>query len=243
LFAQRRGPALEQPLFSNIIDLTHTVSGQSPTFEDHERFTARVVEDYEKDGYFAREISLSEHFGTHLDAPAHFRRGAWTVDEIPAERLVRPLAVLDVGVKAKSNPDYVVSLQDIADWEEMYGHIPPAAVVMARTGWGLRWNSPGAYRNEDAKGVRHFPGFSLDAAKFLVLSRGAVGLGIDTFSIDAGISTDFPVHHFTSGHGVYHVEAAANLDRVPAIGALVVVAPAKLQGGSGGPVRVLALIR
>jgi kynurenine formamidase len=203
------------------------------------------VADYDHDGCFAREISLPEHFATHVDAPAHFTRGAWTVDQIPVERLVRPLVVLDVSaqVEANAKPDYSINLADITAWEAIQGHLPPAAVVMARTGWDRRWNSPQSYCNMDAKGIRHFPGFSLEAAKFLIEGRGIVGLGIDTLSIDPGCSTDFPVHHYASGHGVYHIEAAANLEQVPAAGAWVVVAAAKLQGGSGGPVRVLALIQ
>jgi kynurenine formamidase len=243
LFAQRHVPNSEEPLFSHVVDLTHTVSDHDPTFDDAEKFSAHTVSDYGKDGYFAREISLPEHYATHVDAPVHFTRGTWAVDEIPPERLVRSLAVLDVSAKAQSNPDYVVDVADIAKWEADHGHIPPNAVVMVRTGWDQRWSSPKAFRNMNDKGVRQFPGYSLEAAEFLVQARGAVGLGIDTLSIDPGISSDFPVHHYTSAHGVYHIEAVANLDLVPALGATVVVAPTKLQGGSGAPVRVLALIK
>jgi kynurenine formamidase len=178
-----------------------------------------------------------------MDAPIHFVPGRWSVDQIPAERLVRPLVVLDVTGKVRQNPDYLVSVEDIAAWEQAHGHMPDGAVVIARTGWAERWSSVARYRNADAKGVMHFPGYSLDAAKFLVEGRDAVGLGIDTLSIDAGSSKEFPVHHYTAAHSVYHLENVANLDLVPPEGALVLAAPAKLEGGSGGPVRILALLR
>jgi len=115
-------------------------------------------------------------------------------------------------------------------------------VVMARTGWAARWDSMKAYRNADDKGAMHFPGFALDTAKFLVQARKIVGLGIDTLSVDFGPSKDYPIHHFTARNDVYHLENVANLELVPEAGAIVVVAPAKLEGGSGGPVRILALI-
>jgi kynurenine formamidase len=185
---------------------------------------------------------LPEHFGTHIDAPAHFARGLWTVDQIPTERLMAPLVVLDVGVKVKENPDYQVSVEDIAAWEHANGEMPQGAVVMARTGWDSRWNSVKDYRNADARGVMHFPGYSQDAAKFLVEGRSVLGLGIDTLSIDCGPSKDFAVHQYTLAHSLYHLENVTNLDRVPAKGAIVVVAPMKLEGGSGGPARIFALL-
>jgi kynurenine formamidase len=215
----------------------------SPGFDRGEVLRARTVSDYAKDGYFARELTLPEHFATHVDAPAHFARGAWTADQIPAERLVRPVVVLEVAGRAERNSDYLVSLEDIAEWETQHGRIPAGAVVMAHTGWDRQWTSAQRFRNMDAKGVRHFPGYSLDAAEFLVTAREVVGLGIDTLSVDAGQAADYPVHRFTSRHGIYHVEAVANLNEVPPNGALVVVALAKIQGGSGSPARVLALVR
>ena len=151
--------------------------------------------------------------------------------------------MLDVSANVSRNPDYQLSVEDIARWEQVNGQIPPGAVVIARTGWDSRWQSTKDYRNADAKGTMHFPGYSQDAAKFLVGARTVLGLGIDTLSIDYGPSKDFAVHQYTLAHSLYHLENVANLDRVPASGAMVVVAPMKLEGGSGGPVRILALLR
>ena len=245
VFAQRHPDSLQSPEFRAVIDLTHSLNAQVPTFEPPGKpvYEARTVATIEKDGYFAREISLPEHFGTHLDAPAHFAAGLWTVDQIPPERLLAPLVVLDATTGTKANPDYQVSLDDIAKWEQANGTIPANSVVIARTGWDARWNSVRDYRNADDKGVMHFPGYSIEAAKFLVDARNVLGLGIDTLSIDYGPSKDFPVHHYTLAHSLYHLENVANLEHAPAHGGILVVAPAKLEGGSGAPVRIFALAR
>ncbi|MFB3813898.1 MAG: cyclase family protein [Terriglobales bacterium] len=243
LFAQGRHTPVEQPAFNHVIDLTHALNSSVPAFDPGEKLAARTVSTFAKQGYFAREITLPEHFGTHFDAPAHMTANRWTVDQVPAERLVRPLIVIDVTDKVKNDPDYRVSVDDLANWEQAHGHVPPGALVVARTGWDSRWDSAQRYRNADARGVPHFPGWSLDAAKFLVEARNVVGLGIDTLSVDYGPSTNFPVHRYCTARDLYQVENLANLAMVPPIGALVVVAPIKLEGGSGAPARVLALVK
>jgi kynurenine formamidase len=245
LFGQHRQSASPTLDFHSVVDLTHSINASVPTYESSAQpaFQAKTVATIEKDQYFAREISLPEHFGTHLDAPAHFARGKWTVDQIPVDRLIAPLVVLDVTALVKQKPDYQVAVEDVAKWEQANGQIPQGAVVIARTGWDSRWKLAKDYRNPDSTGTMHFPGFSLDAAKFLVEGRNIYGLGIDTLSIDYGPSQDFPVHQYTLAHSLYHLEDVANLGDVPASGAIVVVAPMKLEGGSGGPVRVLALLK
>jgi kynurenine formamidase len=245
LFAQRRAQPVPAQLFGGIADLTHSISEKTPNWEGtaESPYKVKPLASFEKDGYFTRYISLPEHFGTHIDAPAHFARGVWTVDQIPPQRLVAPLVVIDVRGKVANNADYQVSLDDVALWEHANGDIPPAAVVMARTGWTARWDSMKEYRNADDKGTMHFPGFALETAEFLVQSRKIAGLGIDTLSVDYGASKDFPVHHFTARNNVYHLENVANLGQAPEAGAIVVVAPAKLEGGSGGPVRIFALLK
>jgi len=245
LFAQRRQDSLQTSASHSVIDLTHTIDSQVPTYEvsDTPVYRAKTVATLDKNGYFAREISLPEHFGTHLDAPAHFAQGMWTVDQIPPERFVAPLVVLDVTTGAKGNADYQVSVADVARYEEAHGQISNNAVVMAYTGWDSRWNSAKDYRNADAQGLMHFPGYSLEAAKFLVEARNVLGLGIDTLSIDYGPSKDYPVHHYTLAHSLYHLENVANLGLVPASGSTVVVAPMKLEDGSGSPVRIFVLVR
>src|SRR5580700_9978435 len=137
VFAQHHTQASPAGEFRAVVDLTHTINERVPTFEPggKDAYQAETIATIEKDHYFARKISLPEHFGTHIDAPAHFARGLWTVDQIPPERLIAPMVVLDVSANAKNHPDYQISVDDIAGWEQANGQIPPGAVVMARTGW------------------------------------------------------------------------------------------------------------
>ena len=244
LFAQRPQPAAPQTSMGAIFDLTHAVDPSAPDYgAGKSPFAAEDVAQFDKDGYYARRISVPEHFSTHLDAPAHFVKGAWTVEQIPPQRLTGPLVVLDVTAKAEKNDDYEIGLDDVAGWEKQHGEIPAGAIVVARTGWAARWDSAPSYRNADKSGKLHFPGYSAKAAQFLVESRNVAALGIDTLSVDPGPSQDFPVHHYTAKHNVYHLENVANLSLLPASGATAVVAPMKLTGGSGSPVRIFAFVR
>jgi kynurenine formamidase len=238
LFAQHQ-PAQSSPSgFRSVVDLTHSVDAQALVYESGERSAdqAKTVAGLET----VHNIYSPR---TRIEAPAHFARGLWTVDQIPTERLLAPLVVLDVSANIENHPDYQISVEDIAQWEQAHDQIPLGSVVIARTAWDSHWNSARAYRNTDRKGVMHFPGFSQDAAKFLVEGRNALGLGIDTLSLDYGPSKDFPVRQYTLAHSVYQLENVANLDRAPATGGMVVVAPTKLESGSSGPVRILALVR
>lgn len=246
LFAQKRVSLAPQAVFSGAIDLTHPISEKDPNWEGSARspYEARPLGRLDKDGYFSRRVSFPEHFATHIDAPAHFAKGSWTVDQIPPDRLIAPLVLIDISAKSKSNPDYLLGMEDVAAWEQAHGHVPPGAIVMARTGWAARWNSMSDYRGVAGPGgTMHFPGFSLEATKFLVESRRIYGLGIDTLGVDHGPSRDFPVHRYTAARNVYHLENVADLSAVPASGAILIASPAKLEGGSGGPVRIFALLR
>jgi kynurenine formamidase len=241
LFAQHRPDATQPGSFTGVVDLTHPLrshqDGADKLAVSPVR-SAAIVQKME-----LRRTSTAASSNTNIDAPAHLLRGMWTVDQIPPERLIAPLTVLDVTAQVRRNPDYEVSVEDIAQWEQIHGEIPPGSVVVARTGWGTRWDSPKDYRNIDKKGVMHFPGYSEDAAQFLVEARLALALGIDTLSVDRGSSRTLAVHQYTLAHSVYHLENVANLERVPDAGAVVVVAPMKLEGQVDGPVRILALTR
>jgi kynurenine formamidase len=240
LFAQHR-PGTAQPSgFTGVVDLTHSFNNPS-TYGNRIGGPLRSATLVQKDR--PRRVTTAASTSTSIDAPAHLIRGMWTVDQIPPERLIAPLAVLDVTGRVLRNPDYEVSVEDIAQWEQMHGEIPAGAVVVARTGWGGRWNSIRDYRNADMKGVLHFPGYSENAARFLVEGRAVLALGIDTLSVDAGSAKSRAVHEYTLAHSVYHLENIANLERVPDAGAVVVVAPMKLEGEVDGPVRILALTR
>lgn len=227
---------------TRVIDMTYVINDHSPSWpgDDHP-FTVTITDTPAKEGYLTRKFTMLEHYETHMDAPAHFPPGKETLDQIPIQRFFGPGIVIDIRDKVAKDADYRLSVADIQTWETRHGRILPSAIVMLRTGWALRWPDQKRYRNMDTKGVMHFPGYSVAAAKFLI-ARHVSGLCIDTLSIDYGPSANFEVHRTTLPAGLFHVENIANLDELPASGAFIIAAPIKLEGGSGGPVRVFAIL-
>ena len=227
---------------TRVVDLSYAISDKLvPWPGDTKFFEATVNATVEKNGYFTRSFWMLEHYGTHLDAPAHFPPGKTTVDQIPAKRFFGPAVVIDVRTEAAKDADFLLTSAGVEAWEKRHGRIPEGAIVLLRTGWASRWPDVQKYRNQDARGKMHFPGFSTEAAKMLI-DRKVSGLGCDTLSIDYGASTDFAVHHVSLGAGLYHLENLSDLSELPETGAFLVVAPIKLEGGSGGAVRVFALL-
>jgi len=225
-----------------VIDLSYAINDQLVRWPGDEKvFEAKVNASVEKDGYFTRSFWTLEHCGTHLDAPVHFPPGKTTVDQIPVKQLLGPAVVLDVRADGAKDADYQLPRARVEEWEKRHGRIPEGAIVLLRTGWSARWPDAEKYRNQDARGRMHFPGFSVDAAKLLI-ARKVSGLGSDSMSVDHGASADFAVHHLALGADLYHLENLADLSALPEAGAFLVVAPIKLEGGSGGPVRVFALL-
>ena len=227
---------------TRVLDLSYPISDKMvPWPGDAKAFEANTNATVEKEGYFTRSFWMLEHYGTHMDAPAHFPPGTTTVDKIPPEKLFGSAVVLDVTKEAERDPDYQLSAKDVSAWERKHGSIPAGAIVLLRTGWAKRWPDVARYRNQDVNGKMHFPGFSVESAKVL-LERKVNGLGCDTLSIDPGNSPDFPVHRLVLGAGVYLLENLADLSGLPEAGALLIAAPIKLEGGSGGAVRAFALL-
>src|SRR3989441_1979999 len=227
---------------TRVLDLSYAINDKLvPWPGDEKFFEAKVNATIEKNGYFTRSFWMLEHYGTHLDAPAHFPPGKTTVDQIPVKQLFGPAVVMDVRAESGKDADYLLPAARIAEWEQRHGRIPEGAIVLLRTGWASRWPDAQKYRNQDAQGKMHFPGFSSGAAKLLI-ERKVSGLGCDTMSIDYGASGDFAVHHLALGADLYHLENLADLSGMPESGAFLIAAPIKLEGGSGGPARVFALL-
>jgi kynurenine formamidase len=227
---------------TRVIDLSYAINDKMvPWPGDAKGFEAKINATVEKNGYFTRSFWMLEHCGTHMDAPAHFPPGTTTVDKIAPEKFFGPAVVLDVTKEAERDPDYLLSAKDISVWEQKHGKIPAGSIVILRTGWSTRWPDVARYRNQDVNGKMHFPGYSVETARIL-LQRKVSGLGCDTLSIDPGNSPDFPVHHLALGAGIYQLENLADLSGLPESGAFVIAAPIKLEGGSGGAVRVFALV-
>ncbi len=195
--------------------------------------------------YSAYAFCAPEHGGTHLDAPIHFGEGRWPVDQVPVDRLVRPAIVIDVAAAAAADADHRLSVDELRTWEARHGRIPEGAMVLLRTGWSARWPDKKRYLGDDTPGDAshlHFPSYGADAARILVADRKVTALGVDTASIDHGPSKDFPVHQIVAAANVLGLENLTGLDALPPTGAWVIALPMKIAGGSGGPLRAIALV-
>jgi kynurenine formamidase len=198
-------------------------------------------------GYFyaANTVCTPEHGGTHLDAPRHFAEAGQTTEQIPLDRLIAPAVVLDVTAQAAANRDYRLTPEDVRQFEKAHGTIARGTIVLLRTGWSRRWPDVKAYLGDDTPGDASkltFPSYGVEAARLLVEERGAAALGVDTASIDYGRSTDFQVHRIAAARNVPGLENLTNLDQLTLRGALVIALPMKIEGGSGGPLRAVAMV-
>jgi kynurenine formamidase len=227
---------------TRVLDLAYAINERLvPWPGDLKWFEAKVNSTVEENGYFTRSFWMLEHYGTHLDAPIHFPPGKTPLDKIPAKQFFGMAVVFDVREEGAADADYQLLPKRIGEWEERHGPIPAGAIALLRTGWALRWPDARRYRNQDAEGKMHFPGFSVEAVERLI-ERKVGGIGCDTMSVDHGASEQFAVHRLALGAGLYHLENLSDLSDLPEAGAYLVVAPIKLEGGSGGPVRVFALL-
>lgn len=230
------------------VDLTHPLSSESvfwPTARPFELTTD--AEGHTEAGYYysAYSFSSAEHGGTHIDAPVHFAEGRRSVDEIPLSQLMGPAVVVDVRRSAQANRDHLIAVSELADWESTHGRIPDDSIVLFRTGFSRFWPDAEAYLGTAMKGeagvaALHFPGLHPDAAAWLVAERSVKAVGIDTASIDHGQSKGFESHVRLMEANVPAFENVAHLDRLPATGAWVIALPMKIEGGSGGPLRIVA---
>lgn len=193
--------------------------------------------------YSANRFCLPEHGGTHLDAPIHFARDRETMDQVGLVRLIGPVVVIDVSAKAAADRDYRVTVADVLAFESQHGRIEPGTRVLVRTGWSGRWSDATAYLGHATDATQlHFPSYGAEAAKLLVEQRQVALLGIDTASIDYGPAADFPVHRITAAANVPGLENITGLEALPPRGAVLIALPMKIEGGSGGPTRVVALV-
>lgn len=234
---------------STIVDLTHTYGPDtvfwptSPTKFSLEKLAYGQT----PGGYFyaANSLCTPEHGGTHLDAPIHFSEKGRTMEQVPLEQLIGSAVVISVVEKAAGNRDYLATRDDVLEFEKAHGRIEPGTLVLLRTGWSRHWPNAKAYLGDDTPGDASklsFPSFGVDAARLLVEERRVAAIGVDTASIDYGRSTDFQVHRIAAARNVPGLENLTNLDRVPPRGAIVMALPMKIGGGSGGPLRAVALV-
>jgi kynurenine formamidase len=233
------------------VDLTHAFGPgipHWPGFPDEKRETLYYYDEgvgSEGSGFFAQRYTIVGQWGTHVDPPAHFAKGLRTVDEIDVKEMLLPLVVLDVHEQAAKNPDYILSMNDVEQWEKKYGPIPEGAFVAMRTDWSKRWPDAAKMRNEDDKKVSHYPGWSMEVLQYLYEKRKITASGHETTDTDPGVKAskgDFSLETYILKTNHYQIELLANLDQVPEFGALVVVSFPKPKKGSGFPARVFAIL-
>jgi kynurenine formamidase len=232
-----------------MVDLTHAFNAQtlywptSPTTFRLERLFFGMT----AAGFFyaANQFASPEHGGTHLDAPIHFAARKQFNHEIPLSRLIAPAVVIDVAAKAARNADYRLTADDVLAFERRHGRIQPGTIVLLRTGWSKRYGNRKAYFGDDTPNDAsklHFPSYGESAARLLVEQRRVAALGADVASIDYGPSTSFMVHRIAAAANVPGFENLTNLEQLPPRGAIVIALPMKIEGGSGGPLRAVALL-
>jgi kynurenine formamidase len=223
---------------NRLIDLTQPLGPATVLWPGSRPFAAVTIVDHDTGGGYARDLTLPEHAGTHVDAPAHFARDGETSDEIPLERLVRPAVRLDVRTRVGDDPSYAVTAKDVVEIERGEGAIPVGSAVLIHTGWDRYADDPVRYGGGTDPPA--FPGVAADAARLLV-ERKVAGIGIDTLGVDPGCAADFAAHRITMTAGLWHAEGLVGLDRVPPRGAWLVVATVPIVAGSGAPARVFAI--
>jgi kynurenine formamidase len=227
------------------VDLTHSFGVDTPHWKGFGEMKVRTLYTIKKDGFHVEEFCHVGQWGTHVDPPAHFHAGLKTVDQIDPKDMLMPLIVLDVHEKVARNPDYILSLDDVRAWERRHGRIPAHAFVAMRTDWSKRWPNDASMQNKDARGVAHYPGWSMAVLKLLYEDRHIAASGHETTDTDPGVATtkdDYSLESYVLGTNHYQVEMLANLEQVPEFGALVMVGFPKPANGSGFPARVIAIV-
>jgi kynurenine formamidase len=239
--------ALDVPV-DRIVDLTYGLGPDTIFWPTAKRFELEeVAHGPTEAGFFysAYNLCMAEHGGTHMDAPIHFAEGRITADQVPLDAGIGPAVVVDVRRQAAADRDYRLTVADLEAWEGAHGRIPAGAIVVLFSGWGARWPDAERYLGTAERGDianLHFPGFSAEAARFLVEERNVAAVAVDTASIDHGPSTDFLVHRIVNGANKPAFENLANVDRLPPAGATIIALPLKIEGGSGAPARIIAVL-
>jgi kynurenine formamidase len=236
---RERGPAFPRGRHG-LVDLTHPLTTSFPPFAPGEEPKRETVATIEADGYYMQEWRIIEHIGTHVDAPGHFTAGGRLATELEPSELIVQAVVVDIADRAARDPDTVVTVEDLRAFERRHGRIPYNSAVLMYSGWGAKVGDADAYRGVDADGVLHFPGFGAEATEWLLRRRGIRSLGVDTLSIDPGISETFDTHLILTGADRYGLENLANLDRIPRRGATIMVGLIPYEEGSGGQARIFA---
>jgi kynurenine formamidase len=226
---------------THIIDLTHELHEDFPTLVGRREFARKRRVSYTRAGINIFELTMSEHVGTHIDAPLHFTEHGQSVNEIPLERLVSPLCVIDIRQKCSSDYDAQLTVDDILRWVSDNGPMPDGASVAMNSGWSAHMGTE-KFRNAGADDQPRFPGIHPEAAEYLLSETSTVGLAVDTLSLDHGKSKDYRTHKVWLSAGRWGIECVANLENLPPVGATLIVGAPKHVGGTGGQARLFAMV-
>jgi kynurenine formamidase len=241
--ARPPAPLLERLRTATVVDLTHTLSPAFPYIPVKDAtFPLRIspIATIAERGVYANKWELTEHNGTHIDAPSHFWEGGLHLSDVPLSSLIVPAVVIDIRARAASDVDATVEVADLVAWEARHGRIPEGAGVLMSSGWDSRAGTAERFVNADPQGILHFPGFSREAIRHLLEQRRIAGVGVDTLSIDPGTDARFQGHRLLARANLWALECLAGLDRLPPVGAVLIIGASKVAGASGGPARVLA---
>lgn len=233
-------PALAQGA-RKIEDLTHELHHDFPTYFDVPGITLTQKFNFADNGFNLFELALNEHTGTHIDAPLHFSADGQSVAEVPIENLTAPLAIVDIREKAAADPDAQVTPDDLEAWVSANGPFPDRCCVAMNSGWDAHVDTP-KFRGADSEGVQHYPGFHVEATQMMLEESTAIGIAVDTLSLDHGRSKDFATHYAWLPTNRWGLEAVARLDELPPTGATLVVGGPMIKGATGGPSRLFALV-
>lgn len=227
----------------NVVDLSHNFDNQTIYWDDSASYKLNVtIYNDTRAGWFQEDVMEEAiHGGTHLDSPIHFYMGGWDATQIPLDRLLfLPIAVVDVRNQVSLDDEYLLSVEDILRWEESNRPLPSGCLFVVYTGQSRHWPNRTAYMGIDDSGVKHFPAIHPEAASFLAEHRSVYGVGVDTPSIDA--AHDDASHRAVSAANIFILENLVGLEKLPLRGAYAIVLPLKMDGASGSPVRVVALV-
>jgi len=227
------------------VDLTHSFSAGIPRWPGFPAEERKTIYTYEKDGFFAELFTHVGQYGTHCDPPGHFHKGLRMIDEIPVQEMMLRLVVIDCSQKVAANPDYQLVRGDVMAWEEKHGRIPAGSFVAMRSDWHRRFADFEAFYNKDEKGQSHYPGWTIEALKFLFDERRVTAIGHEPIDADAAVAQKegfFSCESYVLKTNRFQVELIANLDKVPEAGALLVCPWPKPKSGSGFPARLFAIV-
>lgn len=239
-----------------VVDLAETLRPEYPTIQLPEEFgqawgfRKETISHYDENGpgWSWSNFSMSEHTGTHLDAPAHWVTGKdipnGTVDTMPMQQMIAPVCVIDCTAEVAADRGFILTREVMLAWEQRHGKIPAGSWVFLRSDW-RKIADPDNYTNVQEDGA-HSPGPDREAVLWMIEERDVLGFGTECVGTDAGqafsMDPPYPCHHFMHGSGRLGLQCMTNLDLLPAVGAVIIATPLKIVEGSGSPLRVIALV-